>query len=181
MDTLNDNELFLLIKEGDEKAFTILFHRYWTRMCLGAHTFMKNEADAGDVVQEVFLWLWQNRETVVINTTLKGYLLQAVRNKCINKLDKEATNQKRRKQYAYFKETMVTAVPMENSELRLTLNSAIGELGVASRTAFEMIYIDRKSQKEAALELGISAATVKTQVRNVLRILRKKLKKINEI
>lgn len=181
MNTLNDNELFLLIKRGDEKAFTILFHRYWTRLCLGAFEFLKNEADAGDVVQEVFLWLWQNREKVDINTTLKGYLLQAVRNKCLNKMNKASTSEKRRLQYAYFKETMITAVPIENSELRVTLQSAMGELGVASRRAFEMVYIEQKSQKETALELGVSAATVKTQVRDVLRKLRQKLKKFNEI
>ncbi|UPK68066.1 RNA polymerase sigma factor [Chitinophaga filiformis] len=181
MNTLNDNELLRLIKKGDETAFTTLFHRYWTRMHLGAHSILKDEADACDIVQEVFIWFWQNKESIVINTTLKGYLLQAVRNKCINKLDKLATGEKRRKQYAYLKETMVTAVPMENSELRLTLHAAMGELGVASRTAFEMIYIDHKSQKETALELGISAHTVKTHVRNVLRKLRKKLRNINEI
>lgn len=178
MNTLNDNELLLLVKDNNETAFSVLFNRYWKRLLLEALNTLSDEAEAGDTVQEVFIWFWQKRGTVVVNNTLRAYLLQAVRNKCLDRIRKRSTIEKRQRQYAYIKETVTTPVPIENMELGIQLNNAISEIGSMSRTAFEMMYIDRKSQKETALEMGISTLTVKTHVRNALRKLRKKLENI---
>lgn len=178
MHSITDEELLHLLKTDSETAFTILFDRYRERLFLEADSRLGDEDAANDVVQEVFIWLWQKRSSIEVQTSLKHYLLQAVRYKCIDNIRQRANTQKRQQQYAYFRETIVNSTNIENIELAGQLNNAINDIAPSSRTAFKMMYIERKTLREIALEMGISVFTVKNHIGNALKKLRKALEKV---
>jgi len=78
-----DYILFEKIKKGDKKAFEALFHRYYGILCQHAAHFIKNEAEAEEIVQELFVRIWEKREKIQIDTSLKNYLFRAVKNQSL--------------------------------------------------------------------------------------------------
>lgn len=174
----NDEELMLLLKTGSETAFNNIFERYRDLMFLEANRRLQSEDEAMDTVQEVFVYLWQKKASVQVKVSLRNYLVQAIRYNCSNKLRAHAMLQKRQQQYAHFKETITQPFPIENMELGMHLNNAINSIAPASRTAFEMLYIQQKSQKEIAAEMGISLFTVKNHIVLALKKLRQNLNKV---
>lgn len=173
-----DEELFQLLQTGNEEAFKVLFERYQLRLFMEADNKLNNVADAHDIVQEVFISLWQKRTTINIQVSLKHYLLQIARYKCIDVIRIRTTAEKHQQQYAYFKELAVVNNSIENLELGRHLHAAIDSIPAASQTAFKMMYQDQKSLKEIANEMGLSKFTVKNHIGNALKNLRKRLKKV---
>ena len=72
-----DQSLLLAIKDGNEKAFDILFRKYYPMLCAYGNKFVELE-DAEECVQDAMLWLWKNKEMVVIQSSLSSYLFSIV-------------------------------------------------------------------------------------------------------
>src|SRR5690606_5910871 len=70
----SDDELLALLRNGDDKAFTEIFDRYWKPMLFVAGKKLGNLEEAEDIVQELFVSIWSRRERLEINTSLGGYL-----------------------------------------------------------------------------------------------------------
>ena len=81
-----DNELIKYIKEGDLKAFERVFKDYYALMCCVAMDYVNDSAVCQTLTEDVLLNLWEKKREVVITTSLRAYLLRAVRNKCIDHL-----------------------------------------------------------------------------------------------
>src|SRR5690606_32626738 len=77
-------QLVDLLKHGKEAAFTEIFDRYQALLFTHAYHKLRDEAEARDVVQDVFVWLWEKRHELEINGNLPGYLYKAVRNRIFN-------------------------------------------------------------------------------------------------
>ncbi len=75
----SDIALLQLIKEGDHPAFDTLFDRYWKRLYQTAYARVNDQAIAQDIVQELFITIWQRRLTMTVQLSLENYLLSAVR------------------------------------------------------------------------------------------------------
>src|SRR5690625_5089969 len=88
-DIVYEIETIQKINQGDESAFEQLFHLYYDRLCMFSAGYVGSSDQARDIVQEVFIALWENRQTLTIETSLKSYLFQAVRNRSTNALIKE--------------------------------------------------------------------------------------------
>src|SRR5690625_3300928 len=82
------------IRSGDQYAFEQMFHSYYSKLCVFSNSYVKSLDVSRDVVQEVFIKIWDNREDFTINQSLKAYLYQAVRNHSLNHIDKQ--NHRRR-------------------------------------------------------------------------------------
>ena len=67
------NFLLSAIQRGDQKAFDALFRRYYPALCAYGHRFVDLE-DAEEIVQDSLLWIWENRENLIIETSLSSYL-----------------------------------------------------------------------------------------------------------
>lgn len=74
----DDSELTILIKSGNENAFTEIYNRYWDRLYYIAHKLLKDTENAEEIVQEVFLALWKKREAIEIQS-LNQYLAAMTR------------------------------------------------------------------------------------------------------
>lgn len=172
----NDEQLFLLMQAGSEEAFNTLFDRYRKRLFLEAFTKLQNEEEANDIVQEVFMWLWNKRATLEIGNCLKPYLVRVVRNKVVDLIRKSTSAKNHRNYYTWAADTHTTNSPYETKELGQQLSAAISSITPASRLAFEQLYIQDKSLREIASEMDINVQSVKNHIQRALKVLRKNLK-----
>lgn len=78
---LTDEDLAGLLKSGDDMVFKEVYQRYDKLLFLYAFKKLRNQEEAQDVVQDVFLWLLKNRKSLNLKTTLSGYLYKSVLNK----------------------------------------------------------------------------------------------------
>lgn len=175
-ESYNDEQLFLLLQTGSEEAFNAIFERYRKRLFLEAYTRLQNEEEAYDIVQEVFLWLWNKRSTLEIGNCLKPYLVRVVRNKVVDHIRKSTSAKNHRQYYTWSADTHTTFSPIETKELGEQLSAAISSITPASRLAFEQLYLQDKSLREIASNMEINVQSVKNHIQRALKVLRKNLK-----
>ena len=168
-----DAILLSRIREDDHSAFDLMFERYWERLYRAALARLDDEAQAQDLVQEIFIKLWQRRHTLAIQTTLEQYLLSAVRFSVIS----------------YFRSQKVTHVRLEDAlqrvellensihdhagylELEQTLEQAVKHMPEMLQKVYQL-RSENHSVKAIASELGLAEQTVKNYISEVLRRLR---------
>ena len=172
-----DNDFLLsAVQRGDQKAFDTLFRRYYPMLCAYGHRFVELE-DAEEIVQDVMLWLWENRERPVIEYSLKQYLFKAVYHRCMTRIAQNEVKQ--RADTAYYERmfAMLQEVDIyQINELSKHIQRAINELPPTYREAFIMHRFQNLSYKEAAELLNVSPKTVDYRIQQALKILRVKLK-----
>ena len=86
---------FQQIAKGDHSAYESLFREHYRPLCAFAFQYVKSSDDAEEIVQDLFVRLWQDRQKVNITSSLKAYLFTSVRNRCINALNKVKRNEER--------------------------------------------------------------------------------------
>jgi len=181
MNPLNNNysedELFLLIRQGSEAAFSYLYQRYLDLLFSRAYTLLHNADEAKDVVQEVLIWLWDHRVSVQINTNLKAYLTGAVQQRCADLIRKKANRNSRQQIYASLSTTITGTSPLETKELGNQLQAAMALVSPTSRKVFIMSYIEKKQLKEIAAAMNMKVQTAKNHMQQALKILRQHLRK----
>jgi RNA polymerase sigma-70 factor (family 1) len=174
--TLSEEELLQGIKDGSEEAYKKLFFNYFEGLTFFANKYLRDMDAAQDVVQEVFSYLYEQRDTLLISTSLKSFLYKSVTNKSLNILKHEGVKQRN---HAHIKETSSEGFEedaLETAELEAKINQLIDELPTECARIFRMSRMDQKSNQEIADELNISKRTVETQISKALKTLRSALK-----
>jgi RNA polymerase sigma-70 factor (family 1) len=174
---LSDPELCRLLSEGDTDAYTAIYDRYKQPLYLHAYRKLENREEARDVVQELFTSLWVSRTELVLSSSLSGYLFSAVRNRVINVIIHQGVEQKYSRSLGEFMEQGVTTTDerIREKELAAQINREIERLPPKMKEIFQLSRESHLSHKGIADKLSLSEQTVRTQVRNALRILRIKL------
>jgi RNA polymerase sigma-70 factor (ECF subfamily) len=181
--SLPDSRLAALLKDGDALAYTEIFERYKTLLYKHAFRMLEDEEDANDVIQDVYLALWQKRETLTIKISLAAYLYQSVRNRIFDHL----THQKVIARYLHsirdFIEAgqYITEEQIRAKELAAIIETEIAALPQKMREVFELSRNEELSHKDIARKLNISDKTVKQQVYNAVKILRLKVNLLRSI
>lgn len=171
-----DISLLSAIKDGDEKAFDVLFRKYYPMLCAYGNKFVELE-DAEECVQDAMLWLWQNKEVLVIQSSLSSYLFSIVHHRAINRI-----NQKEIKSRAenYFYEKMQSLIEDTNfyhiEELTIRIQEAVAALPESYKEAFVMHRFKNMSYKEIAGILEVSPKTIDYRIQQALKQLRIDLK-----
>ena len=75
----NEKQLLSSLSSGNEEALTAIYQKYWNRLFLSAYNVLKDKEACEDIVQEIFVQLWQKKEQLVIKTSLEAYLVSATR------------------------------------------------------------------------------------------------------
>lgn len=168
-----DNILLDLLKESDQKAFKRLFYSYAEPLKTFIQYFIHNPEVAEELVLDIFTSLWENREHLDIQTSLKAYLFQAARNKV-------ASYFRSKKDLAYLEEIpdFDTAQDdvfslLEVQELSNLLEEAVSLLPERCREIFAKSRYDLLSNKELAENMNISEKTVENQITIALKKIRK--------
>ncbi|RBQ06880.1 RNA polymerase sigma factor [Pedobacter miscanthi] len=174
--SLTDNELFVLIQDGDKCAFEEIYERFNGLLYIYACKMVPDREDARDIVQEIFVYLWSNPD-IKIKSQLSAYLYTAVRYKIFDWLDKN----KSRTNYLQSLESFadrgdyVTDNYIREREFASLIEKEVSLLPPKMRLIFEMSRQQHLSQKEIAEILHLSDKTVKKQMSNALKVLRLKL------
>lgn len=170
----NDDALVLAIQQGDHAAFRVCFKQHWEELYIVALNRILNPDTAKDMVQEVFLSLWERHNTLNISGSLKAYLLTAVKFKVIDYYRKGVTLEKHRVELARLMQTSESESSEENERERL-LRNAIGSLPEKMRHVFEKNHFDQKTVSEISNDLNISQQTVRNHLSSAMKILREQL------
>ena len=167
------------IKIGDKQAFELLFKKHYTTLCSFSNKYLFNPEEAQDVVQDVFLKLWEERDEIDVEGSLKAYLFKVTANSSINKL-------RRRKVKTKYDE-ILKLVYIENSglsphdsfleqELTEYIGIALNKIPPQCRRVFDLSRIEGLKYSEIAEYLKISVKTVESHMSKALAILRTELK-----
>ncbi|TXK33866.1 RNA polymerase sigma-70 factor [Pontibacter qinzhouensis] len=170
-----EQELLIKIRLGEEAAFEKLFHTYYPALCLYAQKLLGDLDKAREVVQDVFVRLYEQREALPAITSVKPYLYKSVHNTCLNLLKQTAVHQDHQQHLLYQSPISETSDAVEQAELEARLGEAIQQLPEQCRRIFEMNRFDGKKNKEIAEELQLSVRTVETQISKALKLLRTEL------
>lgn len=174
--TLADSDLCTLLNQGDKKAYTEIYIRYFQKLFLHALDRLKSEEDAKDLVQTIFTYIWINH-SAVSPANLKAYLYAATKNAIINFINR----QKKGTAYLdtlhpYLSEgECITDHLVRENMLSAIIEAEIDRLPAKMRHVFLLRRKEFLSIKEIAIQLEISEETVKTQIKNAIRILRVRL------
>ena len=170
------NFLLSAIQRGDQKASDALFRRYYPALCAYGHRFVDLE-DAEEIVQDSLLWIWENRENLIIETSLSSYLFKMIYRKALNKLAHiDATQRADTRFYEEMQEMLQDTDLYQVEELTQRIKDAIATLPESYREAFVMHRFRDMSYKEIAEILGVSPKTVDYRIQQALKQLRVDLK-----
>jgi len=175
-ESYEDKQLLELITRGNQSAFTVLYHRFWEDMYQSAFYVTRNEEISMDVVQEIFVWLWENRNLWNI-THPKSYLRTAVKYKIANVIrnKKLRTAAFERWQEMNDKFQVSVSSEMEVQELQRVIFDFTGQLPPRCQEIFRLSRYEHLTNREIAKKLDISEKTVENQITIALRRLRRHL------
>ena len=173
----SDNDFLLsAVQRGDQKAFDTLFRRYYPMLCAYGHRFVELE-DAEEIVEDSLLWICENRETLVIESSLNSYLFKMVYRRALNKLAHiDATQRADTRFYEEMQEMLQDTDYYQIEELAKRIEDAVAALPESYREAFVMHRFRDMSYKEIAETLGVSPKTIDYRIQQALKQLRVDLK-----
>lgn len=161
----------------DDNAFERLFKEHFKALHAYANVMLRDEDLAEEMIQNIFLRLWERREQLSVQTSVKAYLYKIVHNDCLNHFKHNKTKAKYETYvtYAMDGKTNSAAHKLELGELEHHIAEALNDLPQQCRTIFQMSRFEELKYKEIASHLGISVKTVENQMGKALRIMRVKL------
>lgn len=164
-------------KNLDKPTFEKLFKEFYPFLLAFARKYVPDESDCKDIIHNVFLNLWQKRDTVEMENSLKPYLFRSVYNRCLNHL----RSQKRiiHNDLLLEGDALESAVEsgdfLVHSELEMQIRDAVNSLPDKCRRIFVLSRFEEKKYKEIAKIEGVSIKTVEAQMTKALKLLREKL------
>lgn len=166
------------IRKGDLDAYETVFKAYYQSLCLFAIRYLKRTDLAEEIVQDIFVNIWEKRVSLNLEISLKSYLYRAVHNNSLKYLQHQKVVDKHAKRILDRNEDYY-AEPSENLqviEITKRLEQAFAQMSAKSREIFEMSRNDGLKYAEIAEKLDISVKTVEAHMGNALKILREYLK-----
>ena len=163
-------ELLRNIAKGDELAFSVFYERYWDDLFITAYKVLKDENACKDIVQDIFLNIWQNERIVKVKNA-EAYLHQSVRYKVLMQLRRGKVSQKHLGTLQQVAQNL-TEEAIHFEELQNTIESIMHTLPAKCREVFRLSRVENLTNQQIAEKLGISIRTVETHISNALRRIR---------
>ena len=173
-----DKLIISFIKKGDEKAFALLYDKYWEQLYYIAYKHLQSAQDCEDLVHEVFIDLWKNRKKIEIRSSVSNYIFTALKYKIFRLYDAQRVRQNYAKLIASKEPETSNTTEKELSfkELYDLIEQNIQKLPEKCRLVFKLRKIEEYSVEEVAEKLNISPNTVHNQVTKASKILKQNLK-----
>ena len=182
MPIVNEKNLLLQIAKNDEKAFTIIVNGYWNNIFSQALTYLKSKDSAQDIVQNVFLKVWERRSKLPAIDRFDSYLFIIARNQIISELRKKLASPIDNLITENFKE--IASSPDQllcAKQFQESINRFIDLLPTQQKTAFLLSRNEGLTYEEIAVQMKLSKETVKKHIFRALNFLRTQLKAHVEI
>lgn len=174
----NTSELIIDLKRGNKKAYDFIFATLFIKL---VHYIMGLTGDrhkAEDIVQHVFMKLWENRSSLDINTSIKNYLYRSSHNRFID-LYRQEQKQFRLSDMIYYK-TQMEEEEVDDGQISLEkqkLRAAIEKLPPKRKEIFKLNKFRGLEYTEIATQLNISVKTVENHMGKALKLIRDEVKK----
>ncbi|SMD13250.1 RNA polymerase sigma-70 factor [Pedobacter nyackensis] len=171
---LTDQQLMELILQDDREAFDQIYSRYWKKLFVYAGKVVRDEDEAQDIVQEVFVSLWQRRQLLININSLSSYLHGAIRFRGLGYIRANLYRHNYLSSiHCFFEEgSDLLNEHIDMKELDGVIHSEIAKLPPKMREIFILSRIEQMSHKEIAERLNISDKTVKKQINRSLNLFR---------
>ena len=174
-DFQTEQEMIVSLQRGSISAFESLFENYSQKLYRFSYSYLKSESEAEDVVQEVFLKLWENRSRLKIGTSFQSYLFTIAFNSILKSFNKKVKQDKFRTDLFELLATENTSLEdqLDFEALLSKLDLLIEQLPARRKEIFLKRKKERKTVQTIALEMGISEKTVENQITEAMNFLRK--------
>lgn len=170
---------------NQDKGFKHVFELFYPRLWCFVKEYIRDEQDAKDVMQNVFLTLWEKRDSLKADTNLNAYLFTLAKSQCLNylkhmkvveKYSKITQAEQQENFINYYAISKFDPEQVDIESLELLVEDAINHLPEQCRKVFELSRYEGLKYKEIAQKMEISVKTVEAHMSNALRILRITLK-----
>ncbi|MGD8778396.1 MAG: RNA polymerase sigma-70 factor [Ignavibacteria bacterium] len=172
-----EQDIITAIRDDDESAFEILFRRYYPELCSYLNIYIRDKDEVEEMVQQLFLNIWERRKNFYPKNNVRSYLYKAVKNKAINYRKhlqiKERVIQKIRNMQMIRENNLEDEI--DKTEMQLLIDKAVERLPARCRETFILVKYNNFSYQEAADIMNISTHTVEIQIGKALKKLRSSL------
>ena len=174
---LSDEELMQEIKADNMFAFDVLYKKYCKRVYKFGHSILKSPEDSENLMQDVFLSLWENRHKVEKDSSIKSYIFTIVYNSAISVIRKKAKESQFVEYLKSIQEINIEPVnvELEYNELTKKLDEIVKALPQRQKEVYQMHKVDGLKYSEIAERLHISVNTIENHMSRALKTIREKL------
>jgi RNA polymerase sigma-70 factor (ECF subfamily) len=180
---LNDIELWQLIRDGNRNAFALLYRRHMRALYAVIYKWINNSSDAEDILQEVFLDLWEKRQDIQIRQNLFNYLYSItrfkvfdhVKNRQLSSQQMEIWNKMESHRYTNNVSQEMPEVPDAALDLHLA------QFPPQMKLVYRLRFHEEKSIGDIAAQLNVSASTVKNHLQRIRKRLQETLAKFTSL
>jgi RNA polymerase sigma-70 factor (ECF subfamily) len=175
---IDDNLLVTRIRQNNKDAFRLLYNRYSKKIYFFSLKYLGNNVEVEELVQSVFINVWENRESLDPTNSVKSYIYKSAVNYIYNYLKKRTIHAR------YIEFQMQRGEILSNhtdeqvlfNDLERSLNSVIGTLPSQQQKIFRLNHYEGLTHKEIAIKLDISVRTVENQLYRAQKTIRTILK-----
>ena len=170
---------------GDEETYIFLFREYYVSLCAYSRRYVGRKDVAEEIVSDTFMKIWENRERIEINTSIKAYLFNAVCNNSLNYLRKLKS---KNNIVEYFNETISENIGFESisedieeqslimENMGQKIEEAVSRLPEQQQKVFRLRRFEGKKTKEVAEMMGLSVKTIEMHLSKATLHIRENLK-----
>lgn len=175
---INDNDFIINeLTSGNEEVFDMVYRYYFRRLCGFCAQYIKEQDEIEEIVQNTMLWLWENRESLVLDHSLKSLLFTIVKNKAINRISHFEIRRKVHQEiYEKYQEEFEKPDFYLNDEIFKLYDNAFDQLPDKYKEAFDLNRNNNMTHSEIAAKLGVSPQTINYRISQALKLLRIALK-----
>ncbi|AKD03696.1 RNA polymerase sigma-70 factor [Pontibacter korlensis] len=174
-DEYTDEMLLGFVQESDEDAFTELYRRYWRQLYISALKRISNEDDAKDIIQELFIKLWNRRTTLPDEVKVAEYLYTALRYRIINFIQADEVRLKYANAQLTEQDNFAASVAESSlalQEIESIIEKAVEAMPERMQEVFILSYRKGFTPKEIAVQLSLSVQTVKNYLSSARALLK---------
>lgn len=159
---------------GIRNSFEAIFRQHYERLCSYAYTYLKDETNSEDIVQEAFIKIWEQRRDLIGSHQLKFYLFTAVRNNCLTTIakNKKSAVVELGDEDAFDEINLKMEAVDSSADPKILLAKAMEQLPPKCREVFMLSRLSGQTYQQIADSLGISVKTVENQMGKAIRILK---------
>lgn len=162
--------------EGDQEAFSRLFYAYKDKLYAFVYHIVSSKAMAEDIVQEVFIKIWTNRDHLTEIRTFDSYLFRAAKNHAINQLKAFSRRTKLREKKEVLNNVLSPEEQLLVNNLRIRITQLVGRLPKRQQEVYRLRREQEMKIEEIAYYLNLSPSTVKNHLTQALKNLKKELR-----
>lgn len=178
LNNINDEDLCKRIKSGEKDAYQILFEKYAPRIYNFSLTYLKNRDDAEELVQNVFLKIWEKRNSLDATQNLKSFIFKIAVNTIYDFIRRKNI------EHAYEDYARLNFKPNENytwhsvifEEMKNNLDKLVLQLPEQQQKIFQLSKLEGLTNKEISQKLKLSKRTVENHLYRALTFLKKHFK-----